>query len=113
LVANTTRGITYPTGTDQVAPLHTVLATMATSTDTALGKIIFRPADHTALAALTGMISGDIAVVTEGGAVFEYTGTAWTQKTPADFDNPRHRLRQGVRRLPGDRREGAAPRRLG
>lgn len=85
MVANTTRGITYPTGTDQVAPLHTVFATMATSIDTALGKIIFRPADLAALAAITGMLSGDIAIVAEGGALFEYNGTAWAQKTEAHF----------------------------
>jgi hypothetical protein len=85
MTANTTRGITYPTGTDQVAPLHTVFATMATSIDTALGKIVFKAADHTALAALTGMTTGDLASVTEGGAIFRYSGIAWVQATPATF----------------------------
>lgn len=85
MTANTARGITYPTGTDQVAPLHPVFATMATSIDTALGKVIFRPADLTALAAVTGMIAGDVAQVIEGGALFEYDGTSWTQRTPARF----------------------------
>jgi hypothetical protein len=87
MVANTTRGITYPTGTDQVAPLHPIFATMATSIDTALGKILYRPADLAALAAITGMVSGDVAIVTEGGAQFEYNGTTWIQVTPASFSS--------------------------
>jgi hypothetical protein len=87
MVANTTRGITYPTGTDDVAPLQTVFATMATSIDTALGKLTFRPADLAALAALVGMSPGDIATVLEGGAIFRYTGTSWVQATPASFSS--------------------------
>lgn len=85
MTANTARGITYPTGTDPVAPLQTVFSTMATSMDTALGKIVFKPADLTALAALTGMATGDLASVTEGGAIFRYSGAVWEQKTFATF----------------------------
>lgn len=85
MVANTTRGITYPTGTDQVAPLHTVFATMATSIDTALGKLVYRPADFTALAALAGMTAGDPAIVQEGGVLMYYTGTRWAQMNVARF----------------------------
>lgn len=36
---NTTRGITYPTSGDSVSPLETVFATMASTTDTAMGNL--------------------------------------------------------------------------
>lgn len=39
MAANTSKGITYPTSGDSVAPLETVFATLATTTNTALGAI--------------------------------------------------------------------------
>jgi len=39
MAANTSKGITYPTSGDSVAPLETVFATMASTTNTALGAI--------------------------------------------------------------------------
>jgi hypothetical protein len=39
MAANTSKGITYPTSGDSVAPLETVFATLASTTNTALGQI--------------------------------------------------------------------------
>jgi len=39
MAANTSKGITYPTSGDSVAPLETVFATLASTTNTALGAI--------------------------------------------------------------------------
>jgi hypothetical protein len=63
--ANTTPdGITYPTGTDAIAPLHTVFAVMATSIQNALNtKQLYRAASVTALNAMSGMSVGSVAVV--------------------------------------------------
>lgn len=82
--------ITYPVSTDAVAPLETVFATMATSVQTALSnfrssKLNLVVADLAALALVTGMSVGQLAIVTEGGAVFEYNGTTWVQQTIAQF----------------------------
>ena len=42
-------------------------------------------ADLAALALLTGMTTGNLRVVQEGGALFEFNGTAWAQQTEATF----------------------------
>jgi hypothetical protein len=39
MAANTSKGITYPTSGDSITPLETVFATMASTTNTALGAI--------------------------------------------------------------------------
>lgn len=39
MAANTSKGITYPTSGDSIAPLETVFATLASTTNTALGAI--------------------------------------------------------------------------
>lgn len=82
--------ITYPTSGDAVSPLETVFATQAASVQAALTsfrntKLSLVVADLTALAAVTGMSSGQLAIVTEGGAVWEYNGTTWVQQTIAQF----------------------------
>ena len=52
-------------------------------------RVTHRPADLDALAAIAtgGLLSGDLARVTEGGAVFVWTGAAWLQVTKAVFAN--------------------------
>ena len=42
-------------------------------------------ADFTALAALTGMVAGNIAFVTEGSITMTYSGSAWIQQGVAIF----------------------------
>ena len=78
--------ITYPISTDAFGPLETSFATMATSVQTALNNTkTYRTADHISLNAMTGMASGALATVIEGGAIFAYNGTIWIQETPAYF----------------------------
>lgn len=77
--------IVYPVSTDPVAPLETVFAALANSVQTALNKHPYSVADLTALAALTTIPTGSIAQVTEGGALFRYTGSSWIQATTAVF----------------------------
>jgi hypothetical protein len=80
--ANTTPdGITYPVGTDAIAPLHTVFAVMASTMQTALNNRTWLKtvADLNGLAALTGMPTGAQAVVNDGCGVFQYNGTSWYQ----------------------------------
>ena len=78
--------ITYPISTDAFGPLETSFATLATSVQTALnGLKTYRTADHISLAAITGMATGALATVIEGGAIFDYNGTIWVQSTPATF----------------------------
>ena len=78
--------ITYPTSTDSFGPLETQFATLATSVQTAFnnGKT-YRTADHVSLAAISGAASGALATVIEGGAIFAFDGSAWQQKTYANF----------------------------
>lgn len=52
---NTSRGITYPTSGDAVSPLETVFATMASTTNTAMGNL-----------AATDIVSGTLPVVRGG-----------------------------------------------
>lgn len=76
-----------PDSTTQITPLETTLAAMQDSVQTALNTRAvksYKPADLAALAAITTMTSGDLAVVLEGGAIFEY-GTSWVQRTEARF----------------------------
>lgn len=78
--------ITFPISTDSFGPLETAFAVLATSVQTALnGTKTYRTADHTSLAAITGMAPGALATVIEGGAIFDYNGTIWIQSTPAIF----------------------------
>lgn len=80
--ANTTPdGITYPVGTDAIAPLHTVFAVMASTVQTALNNRTWLKAlaDLNALAAATGMPTGGQATIIDGSGVFQYTGTLWQQ----------------------------------
>lgn len=77
--------IVYPVGTDPITNLNTVMGTMATSMQNALNTHPYRVADHAALAALSGMTSGALASVTEGGAIFRYNGSTWVQRTEALF----------------------------
>lgn len=85
-MANTTPdNIYYPVVGDQMNPLAGKFALLASSVQNALNAHPYNPSDLTALAALSGMSSGSLAVVQEGGAVFEYNGTAWIQITEARF----------------------------
>lgn len=78
--------ITYPTSTDSFGPLETAFATMAASIQTALSATkTYRTADLNSLNGLTGMASGAIATVIEGGALFDYNGTIWIQVTNSVF----------------------------
>ena len=78
--------IIYPISTDAFGPLETVFAALATSVQTALnGTKTYRTTDHISLNAITGMASGALATVIEGGASFSYDGTVWQQKTEALF----------------------------
>lgn len=78
--------IIYPVSTDAFGPLETAFATMATSIQTALNSTkTYRTADLNSLAAITGMATGSLASVIEGGAIFAYDGTLWQQKTQATF----------------------------
>lgn len=84
MAANTADGITYPVSTDGYS-YAAQMATLATTTQAALDKRARKPADLAALAAYSGMTSGDLAIVAEGGAIFRYNGTVWVQTTPAVF----------------------------
>lgn len=85
-MANTSPdNIYYPVSTDQINPLATRFAALANSVQNALNAHPYTVADHAALKALVGMTTGSLAVVVEGGAIFEYNGTAWIQKTEGHF----------------------------
>lgn len=78
--------IPYPISTDAFGPLESVFAAMATGLQTALNnKGTYRTADLASLITLTGMTTGSLATVIEGGATFEWNGTIWVQKTRASF----------------------------
>lgn len=61
--------------------------TLETDVETLQDRVTARPADLTALAALaTGeLLAGDLARVTEGGALFMWDGSAWVQITMSRF----------------------------
>lgn len=83
--------IQYPVSTDQVAPLETVFANMAQSTQNAFDGFridwndfeanraiqTFRWADATARAAQTGMQAGDRGYQIDTGVDYSYNGTTW------------------------------------
>lgn len=83
--------IQYPVSTDQVAPLETVFANMAQSTQNAFDGFridwndfeatrqiqTFRWADAAARAAQTGMVAGDRGYQIDTGLDYIYTGSAW------------------------------------
>jgi hypothetical protein len=86
--ANTTPdGITYPVGTDAIAPLHTIFATMASTIQTAFNNRTWlrSVADLNALAALTGMPTGGQAVILDNSGVYQYSGSKWFQIDPGTF----------------------------
>jgi hypothetical protein len=70
---------------DAVAPLEANFNLISNGLNASLSSIFATPADLSALAAVTGMQNGSIALVTEGGATFRYIGTTWTQITTAFF----------------------------
>lgn len=78
--------IWYPDSTAPVAPLENLFLQLATSVNVALGAGLPQaPADLAALSALSAASTGLIAVVQEGGAIFEANGSIWVQRTPAMF----------------------------
>lgn len=87
MATTTPDGLYKPESTTMIAPLETVLSTMQDSVQTALttrAVRTYKPADLNALAAIVGMSANDLAVVGEGGAIFEYI-SGWVQITPARF----------------------------
>jgi len=70
---NTSRGITYPTSGDAVSPLETVFATMASTTNTAMGNL-----------AATDIVSGTLPVV-RGGTGGSTQATALAGLGALDF----------------------------
>jgi hypothetical protein len=87
--------IQYPVSTDQVAPLETVFANLADSTQTALTGFrgdwnnfntqhairTFRWANAAARTAQTGMAAGDRGYQIDTATDYVYTGSAWTVNT--------------------------------
>lgn len=72
--------IVYPVSTDQIAPLETVFANMATSVQNALNTRAvkgYRWADSTARAAQTGMTLGDLGFQADDATLYRYSGSAW------------------------------------
>lgn len=72
--------IVYPVSTDQIAPLETVFANMATSVQNALNTRAvkgYRWADATARAAQTGMVAGDLGYQIDNDTLYRYSGSAW------------------------------------
>lgn len=72
--------IVYPVSTDQVAPLETVFANMATSIQTALnGRAVknYRWANSTARGSQTGMQAGDLGYQVDSGDTYRYSGSDW------------------------------------
>lgn len=88
--------IQYPVSTDQVAPLETVFANMAQSTQNAFDGFridwndfetnraiqTFRWADATERAAQTGMVAGDVGYQVDTGLLYRYTGSKWNVASP-------------------------------
>lgn len=84
--------IQYPVSTDQVAPLETVFANLAQSTQNALTSVgdqvnnqlqihTFRWANATERAAQTGMQAGDKGYQVDTATEYVYTGSAWVINT--------------------------------
>ena len=76
-------GSYYP-DTSASAALETELANMASAEDDRFSAITsssavnsYRPATSTALAALTGMSLGDLAIQTDTGVAYRYSGSVW------------------------------------
>jgi hypothetical protein len=79
-MANTTPdNIYYPVASDQITDLNVIFANQANSVQNALNRHTYKPADITALNALTGMLPGDLALVLSTYTMFMYTGstTGW------------------------------------
>ena len=90
MAANTSPdSITYPTGTDQVAPLNTVFANMANSIQTAFNRratYTYRWANAAARTAQTGMRNGDEGYQVDTDVWYLRKGNAWVPQlnTAAD-----------------------------
>lgn len=72
--------ITYPVSTDNITPLETVFATMASSIQTALSKRAqhsYTWTNAAARTAQTGMVAGDKGYQQDTTVEYKYNGTAW------------------------------------
>lgn len=73
--------IYFPTANDQIAPLETTFATLASSVQAALSgtraKFFYRWGNATSRAAQTGMRVGDEGYQTDNGITYRYDGTTW------------------------------------
>lgn len=88
--------IQYPVSTDPVAPLETVFANQAQSTQNAITSLRtdwnnfgadhaihgYRWTNAAARAAQTGMVAGDTGYQIDTTASYQYTGSAWTAYMP-------------------------------
>lgn len=90
MATTTPDSLYYPVGTDQVAPLQTVMATMQSSTQTALNKrqrFSYIWASAAARTAQTGMSAGSTGYQVDTGVSYIYNGTAWINPSAPVYGN--------------------------
>jgi len=80
MATTTPDSVYFPLATDAIAPLHTVFANLASSTQTALNKrqrFTFVWANSAARTAQTGMVAGSTGYQVDTKDEYTYTGSAW------------------------------------
>lgn len=89
MATTTPDSLYYPVGTDGVAPLHTVLANMQTSVQTAMSKrqrTSYVWTNQAARDAQTGMTAGSTGYQLDTKTEYVFNGTIWQIGTPyAEF----------------------------